>query len=85
MDLFARYPYRIRIVSLQTIPEGSLPKDIMTTDVVTTRSGIVSIAARFQKIYPRPGYRVLVHLLERARDPLPVDWESLGEPDEYPQ
>jgi hypothetical protein len=56
----------------------------MTTEVLTTRAGIVSIAAHFQKIYPRPGHRVLVHLLERAREPLPVDWESLEDPDEGP-
>ncbi|HSB48266.1 MAG TPA: hypothetical protein VLD15_01985 [Burkholderiales bacterium] len=81
----ARYPYQIRIVRLQSNAERPLPKDVMTTEVVTTRVGIVAIAARFQKIYPRPGHRVLVHLLERSRDPLPVDWESLEDPDDGPR
>lgn len=33
---------------------------------------------------PRPSPSPMREL-ERARDPLPVDWESLGEPDEDPQ
>ncbi|HEY7744610.1 MAG TPA: hypothetical protein VIA19_16330 [Burkholderiales bacterium] len=81
----ARYPYQIRIVRLQSTADGSLPKEVMTTELVATRSGIVAIAASFQKIYPRPGHRVLVHLCERSRDPLPVDWESLEDPDDGPR
>ena len=80
MDMAERYPYRIQIVSQQSSPEESPSKSVMTTEVVTSRAGVVTIAARFQKIYPRPGYRVLVHLLERSREPFPVDWESLDVP-----
>jgi hypothetical protein len=73
----ARYPYRIQIVSREVSATDSQWKDVMTTEAVTTRAGVVAIAARFQKIYPRPGYRVFVYLLERLREPLPVDWETL--------
>ena len=81
----ARYPYRVRIVGLQSTSAESEWTDVMTTEVVSTRAGIVAIAARFQKIYPRPGHRVLVYLLERSREPLPVDWETLQVPDAGPQ
>jgi hypothetical protein len=46
---------------------------------------VVAIAARFQKIFPRPDYRVLVHLLGGSRDPLPVDWESVEDPGDGPR
>jgi hypothetical protein len=85
MDLSARYPYRIQIVSQRPSTEDPPLKDVLTTEVVSTRAGIVAIAARFQKIYPRPGHRVLVYLLERSREPLPVDWESLQESGAGPQ
>ena len=84
MDVSARYRYRINIVSRQSSSPESQWKDVMTTDAVTTRAGVVAIAARFQKIYPRPGYRVLVHLLERSREPLQVDWETLYVPGDGP-
>ena len=74
------YRYRIKIVGLQLSPGESQAKDVMTTEVVATPTDVLAIAARFQNLYPRPGHRVLVHLLERSREPLPVDWESLSEP-----
>lgn len=81
----ARYSYRIRIVRQHTAPAESARADVLNTEVVTTRAGVVAIAARFQKIYPRPAYRVLVYLLERSREPLAVDWEALQEPDDVPR
>ena len=80
-----RYQYRIKIISRPSAPTESTWTDVLTTEVVTTRSGVVAIAARFQKIYPRPGHRVLVHLLERAGEPLQVDWETLEGPGNGPQ
>jgi len=77
MDMPARYPYRIQIVGREASATDSQWKDMLTTEAVTTRAGVVAIAARFQKIYPRPLYRVLVYLIERSREPFPVDWESL--------
>ena len=84
MDTSARYQYRIKILSLQSSSPEPQWKDVLTTEAVTTRAGIVAIAARIQKIYPRPGYRVLVHLLERSREPLQVDWETLYVPGDGP-
>ena len=81
----AHHQYQIKIVSQQSSPTESPLKDLLTTEVVTTRAGVVAIAARLQKIYPRPGHRVLVHLLERSREPLQVDWETLEEPGSGPQ
>jgi len=80
----ARYQYRIKVVSRQSPPANPQWKDVLTTEVDTTRAGVVAIAACFQKIYPRPGYRVLVDLLERSRDPSPIDWESLDVPGDGP-
>lgn len=85
MDMSARYQYRIRILSRHSSPADSTWKDVMTTEVLTTRAGVVAIAARFQEIFPRPGHRVLVHLLERSRVPLQVDWETLRESGDEPQ
>jgi hypothetical protein len=73
----ARYPYRIQIVSRESSATDPQWKDVMTTEAVATRAGVVAIAARIQKIYPRPRYRVLVYLLERSREAFPVDWEAL--------
>ena len=81
----ARYQYRIKIISQRSSPTESSWKEVMTTEVFTTRASVVAIAARFQKIYPRPGHRVLVHLLELTREPLQVDWETLEEPGYGPQ
>jgi hypothetical protein len=85
MDMPVCYPYRIHIVSRESSATDSQWKDMLTTEVVTTRSGVVAIAASFQKIYPRPGYRVLVYLLERSRQPFPVDWETLDVSGDGPQ
>jgi hypothetical protein len=84
MDKPVRYPYRIQVVIRQSSPTDSQWKDMLTTEVVTSRAGVVAIAASFQKIYPRPGYRVLVYLLERSREAFPVDWESLDVSGEWP-
>jgi hypothetical protein len=77
MDMPARYPYRIQIVSREPSSTDSQWKDVLTTEAVSTRAGVVAIAARFQKIYPRPRYRVLVYLVERSHEPFAVDWETL--------
>lgn len=79
------YEYRIKIIRRQSHPAAPEWKDVLTTEVITTRAGVVSIAARFQKVYPRPGYRVLVHLLERSREPLQIDWETLDVPGDGPE
>ena len=78
--MFTRFQYRIQIVSQESATGVSRPKSVLTTEALTTRAGVVAIAARFQKIFPRPDYRVLVHLLGRSRDPLPVDWETVEDP-----
>lgn len=85
MGMPARYPYRIQIVSRESTATDSQWKDVMTTEAVTTRAGAVAIAARFQKIYPRPRYRVLVYLLERSREAFPVDWETLDASGDNPE
>ena len=57
---------------------------MLTTEIITTRAGVVAIAARFQKIYPKPAHQVVVHLLEGSSGPLDVDWEQPGAPDDGP-
>lgn len=76
----ARFQYQIQIISQQPSPGESCSKNVLITEAVTTRAGVVAIAARFQKIFPRPDYRVLVHLLGRSRELLSVDWESIEDP-----
>jgi hypothetical protein len=84
MGMQDRYSYRIQIVSRQSSPTDSQWKVVLTSEVVTTPDGVAAIAARFQKVCPRPGYRVLVHLLERSGELSSVDWESLDVPGDDP-
>jgi hypothetical protein len=81
----ARFQYQIQIISQQSAPGESRSKSVLITEAVTTRAGVVAIAARFQKIFPRPDYRVLVHVLGGSRELLSVDWESIEDPQNGPQ
>lgn len=80
-----RYPYRIKIVSLYSSSGETRWKEVMTTEVSETRAEVIAIAGRFRQVYPRPRNRVLVFLLDGAREPLPVDWEALEDADGAPQ
>jgi len=84
MNVPARSNYQIRIVYQQPSPTDSSGKVVLTTDIVTTRTAVVDIAARLQKIFPKPEHVVFVHLLERSGQPLPVAWETLDEPGNGP-
>jgi hypothetical protein len=80
MNDSARNNYQIRIVYQQSSPTESSWIDVLTTDIVTTRTGVVDIAERLQRIFPKPEHLVSVHLLERSGQPLPVAWETSDEP-----
>jgi hypothetical protein len=80
MNIPARNKYQIKIVCQQSSPTESSWKDVLTTDIVTTRTDVVDIAARLQRIFPKPEHLVSVHLLERSGQPLPVAWETPEEP-----
>ena len=79
MHIPARNKYQIKIVCQPSSPTESSWKDVLTTDIVTTRTAVVDIAARLQKIFPKPEHVVFVHLLERSGQPCPVAWETLDE------
>jgi hypothetical protein len=76
MHIAARDKYRIKIVCRQSSPTDSWLSDVLTTDIVTTRTAVVDIAARLQKIFPKPDHAVLVHLLEHPDESLQIDWET---------
>jgi hypothetical protein len=57
---------------------------VLTTEITTTRAGVVAIAARFRKIYPKPAHQVLVCLLDGSSGPQEIDWETPGAPDDGP-
>ena len=84
MNVPARNKYQIKIVCQQSSPAESSWKDVLTTDIVTTRTSVVDIAARLQGIYPKPEHLVFVHLLERSDQPLQVAWETPEEPGNGP-
>ena len=81
MNADARNRYLVRVRSQRPYAPDSW-RDVLTTEITTTRAGVVAIAARFQKIYPRPAYQVEVHLLEGSSGPLDIDWEKPGAPDD---
>jgi len=84
MNVPARNKYQITIVCQQSSQTESSWKNVLTTDIITTRSDVVDIAARLQRIFPKPEYLVSVHLLERSGQPLPVAWETREEPGSGP-
>ena len=84
MNVPALNNYQIKIVHQQPSPTDSSGKVVLTTDIVTTRTAVVDIAARLQKIFPKPEHVVFVHLLERSGQPLPIAWETLDEPGNGP-
>jgi hypothetical protein len=75
----ARNKYQIKVVCKQSSPADSSWKDVLTTEIVSTRTSVVDIAARLQGIYPKPEHLVFVHLLARSGQPLRIAWET---PDE---
>jgi len=79
MNVPALNNYQIKIVYQQLSPTDSSGKVVLATDIVTTRTAVVDIAARLQKIFPKPEHLVFVHLLERPGQPLQVAWETLDE------
>ena len=79
MNAPARNNYQIKIVYQHPSPTVSSGKVVLATDIVTTRTAVVDIAARLQKIFPKPEHLVFVHLLERSGQPLQVAWETLDE------
>ena len=84
MNAPARNNYQIKIVYQHPSSTDSSGKVVLATDIVTTRTAVVDIAARLQKIFPKPEHVVFVHLLERSGQPLPVAWETLDEPGNGP-
>ena len=76
----ARNKYQIRVVCMQSAPADSSWKDVLTTEIVSTRTSVVDIAARLQRIYPKPEHLVFVHLLASSGEPLRVAWETPDEP-----
>jgi hypothetical protein len=80
-DTRNRYQLTVR-VRLSSVPDSW--RDVLTTEITTTRASVVAIAARFQHIYPKPAHQVAVHLLEATREPLQIDWEAPGAPDDGP-
>jgi hypothetical protein len=84
MNIRARNKYQIKVVCQQSSPAESSWKDVLTTDIVTTRTAVVDIAERLQRIFPKPEHLVFVHLLERAGQPLQVAWETPEEPGNGP-
>ena len=84
MNVPALNNYQIKIVHQQPSPTDSSGKVVLTTDIVTTRTAVVDIAARLQKIFPKPEHLVFVHLLERSGQPRQVAWEALDEPGNGP-
>jgi len=84
MDVPARNNYQIKIVYQHPSSTDSSGKVVLATDIVTTRTAVVDIAARLQKIFPKPEHLVFVHVLERPGQPLQVAWETLDEPGNGP-
>jgi len=84
MNVPARNNYQIKIVYQHPSSTDSSGKVVLATDIVTTRTAVVDIAARLQKIFPKPEHLVFVHVLERPGQPLQVAWETLDEPGNGP-
>jgi len=84
MNTPARNKYQIKIVCQQSSPTDSLWQDVLTTDIVATRTAVVDIAARLQSVFPKPEHLVIVHLLEPSGQLLPVAWETPEKPGNDP-
>ena len=84
LDISARNKHQIKIVCQQPSPTEPSRKDVLTTEMVTTRTAIVDIAARLQRIFPKPEHLVTMHLLERPGQPRQVAWETPDEPGNSP-
>jgi hypothetical protein len=84
MNIRARNKYQIKVVCQQSSPAESSWKDVLTTDIVTTRTAVVDIAERLQRIFPKPEHLVFVRLLEHSGQPLQVAWETPEEPGNGP-
>lgn len=80
MNTPARNKYRIKVVSRQIAPAPSPWKDVMSTEMVSTRTNVVDIAALLQRIYPKPEYLVQVHLVANSGQPVQIAWDSHEEP-----
>ncbi len=76
MNIPARNKYQIKVACQQYPPSESSWKDVLTTEIVSTRTSVVELAVLLRRIYPKPEFLVLVHLLERSDQPLQVAWED---------
>ncbi len=72
----ARNLYQIKILRRILSARGTFWEDLMATEASTTRSGVVEIATRLQNVYPKPGHKVQVHLLDHVGRKTQVEWET---------
>ena len=84
-NIQARNKYEIKVVCKQSSPAESSWKDVLTTEIDATRTSVVDIAARLQRVYPKPEHLVFVHLLDRSGQPREVAWETPEEPGNGPE
>jgi hypothetical protein len=84
MNTAPRNKYQIKVVCQQSSPAESSWKDVLITDMFSTRTAVAEFAARLQRIYPKPEHLVLVHLLARSSQPREVAWE-IPEPGDGPK